>query len=696
MTSAPALGSMCKCHQSELHIDDINQEWLLMWGAKDLRDAGHLVDVTLIAEGKKLKPCHRVVLAASSPYFRAMFSNNMMEQNLDEVKLQNVEFSSINAIVDYLYTSKIVINDDNVQSIFTCCSMLQVLGLHGKCKRYIMSRLSLYNCIDVYCFAKSLGSIELQIESFRFVASRFCDFVKTKDFVELDKESLVDIISSDDLLVEKEETVYEAALRWLSHDIQNRSFMISEILSYIRMPLLCHDYMNECIVKEDALMNEPQLKEQVHATAMYKSIKTMWDQNEKKKLSTTREDVKSNSLTQSTTDSTVTTVTAEDKSSVKNTEKVLSDDELRFLECPFYKIRPRNCTSEVRIPLATRLRSGMKTETVLLFSNGKRTFLFDPIKHKYYHGDSSTSDATGPKSRSDRLMPVMKNAEIFATRNGTVYLLGGLEIDKEGSSSALKCKMFVFDLKRLQWSQRASYKSPRCMMGMAELAGTLFVTGGKELSIGCGVSTVSKYNYDDDAWTDFTPMPLKLYGHGCASLIDRIYIFGGKTTERKLSTDVYFLVNESNAWCRAPSLLVPRFLAGCTTFISEHGGKQTETIYIVGGVGDVGLLKSIECYSPSCDEGWNMFGDFPGGRCAQTVTIVGGKICVVGGHATERNEDGRFVSRPKFDVTQYDETSQFPKGSSENWKTIVSFIRGLQDGLFACAALKVDTTRIGK
>jgi len=42
-----------------LSPEDIQQEWLLMWGVSKLREAGHLTDVTLTVQGKKLTPCHR-------------------------------------------------------------------------------------------------------------------------------------------------------------------------------------------------------------------------------------------------------------------------------------------------------------------------------------------------------------------------------------------------------------------------------------------------------------------------------------------------------------------------------------------------------------------------------------------------------------------------------------------------------------
>lgn len=49
-----------------------------------LRENGALCDVTLVSNGKKIK-AHRVVLAACSEYFNAMFTSGLSETCKDEV-----------------------------------------------------------------------------------------------------------------------------------------------------------------------------------------------------------------------------------------------------------------------------------------------------------------------------------------------------------------------------------------------------------------------------------------------------------------------------------------------------------------------------------------------------------------------------------------------------------------------------------
>lgn len=78
---------------------------------------GQLCDVLLVADDVQLS-AHRVVLAACSHYFSAMFTSKLSESRTERILLQQIDGKTLSALVDFIYTSEIRITEDNVQVNF--------------------------------------------------------------------------------------------------------------------------------------------------------------------------------------------------------------------------------------------------------------------------------------------------------------------------------------------------------------------------------------------------------------------------------------------------------------------------------------------------------------------------------------------------------------------------------------------------
>ena len=79
------------------------------------REQGEFIDVRLKV-GEDEFPAHRIVLAANSDYFHAMFANGMKETNqeLIELKDKNISNSAFKIVMDSMYSGEINVNDENV------------------------------------------------------------------------------------------------------------------------------------------------------------------------------------------------------------------------------------------------------------------------------------------------------------------------------------------------------------------------------------------------------------------------------------------------------------------------------------------------------------------------------------------------------------------------------------------------------
>lgn len=62
---------------------------------------------------------HKNILAINSDYFDRMFTSSFKERNQDkiEINITDVSYETLKTLIDFFYTSKLVITELNVQVI---------------------------------------------------------------------------------------------------------------------------------------------------------------------------------------------------------------------------------------------------------------------------------------------------------------------------------------------------------------------------------------------------------------------------------------------------------------------------------------------------------------------------------------------------------------------------------------------------
>uniref|UniRef100_A0A2R9C6A0 Kelch like family member 26 n=1 Tax=Pan paniscus TaxID=9597 RepID=A0A2R9C6A0_PANPA len=88
----------------------------LLQGLATLRAQGQLLDVVLTIN-REAFPAHKVVLAACSDYFRAMFTGGMREASQDVIELKGVSARGLRHIIDFAYSAEVTLDLDCVQDV---------------------------------------------------------------------------------------------------------------------------------------------------------------------------------------------------------------------------------------------------------------------------------------------------------------------------------------------------------------------------------------------------------------------------------------------------------------------------------------------------------------------------------------------------------------------------------------------------
>ena len=183
-----------------------------------------LNDVTLVSnEGGEVR-AHRVILAAQSDYFKAMFR----VEKKSRIAMNNMSTETLRIVVKALYTGTLDINTDNAQDLLEAFNFLQITELSMKCEQFMTRHLDVSNCVALIKLADQLGLERLLQNSIDFIGDNFqLLFETSEEFKHLPVELFAKCIKSDRIILySKFGTVLPA--------IQREEALVKVIVNYVK------------------------------------------------------------------------------------------------------------------------------------------------------------------------------------------------------------------------------------------------------------------------------------------------------------------------------------------------------------------------------------------------------------------------------------------------------------------------------
>ncbi len=224
-------------------------------GLGDLWQGEILCDITLQTEGERIV-AHRAVLAASSPYFRAMFDGNFKEAKDDVVTLDKlgIPFEGLSVVIKSLYTLKLDITKENCDLVTMAAILLQFTKIQPLCEEFIQNNLDYKNCVQIlqFCETFSLGNLKEKVDTFILRNFTFVS-QENSEFAEINKDCLLEYMLDDDMCV-NEADLYRAVMTWIKFN-PTRIDYLTELLGHIRFYHIPLDIIKDEIAKEPLLEN---------------------------------------------------------------------------------------------------------------------------------------------------------------------------------------------------------------------------------------------------------------------------------------------------------------------------------------------------------------------------------------------------------------------------------------------------------
>ncbi|XP_078502015.1 kelch-like protein 24 [Lissotriton helveticus] len=556
--------------EEELLLTEARHPLHVLEGLNSLRLLRSFCDVVLCCGGHDF-PCHRLVLAACSSYFRAMFSNSgLAEAQQERVAINGVEPAMIGALVDYAYTAQVVINKGNVQALLAAANLLDMLAVREACCRFMAQQMDETNCVGIHCFAEAHSCLELQRQSFEYILQHFGRVCRQEEFLSLCRDKLTEIVASDDLNVSKEETVFEAVMLWVEKE-PSRKQSFEKVFEHIRLPLISPYYIHDVIESQSVVQASLQCQRLISEAKDFLLLpdrrSELFGPRTRPRRSTGTAEV-------------IVTVGGEDDKvvlrSVESFDPVTN--QWRSLSCLSFAVSKHGLV----VSGSTLYLAGGE------FPDGsasREMWRYDPCFDIWQE--------MAP-------MNVARSELGLAMLDGLVFAVGGWE--GHSRLDSVEC----YNPHTNTWHFVESMKMAVTSPAVVAHDGLLYVTGGAVLEDGDGMDLVQVYNPKVNVWTEVAPMRIARSGSAACVLRGKIYVIGGWHASTENTDKVECYDPKSNTWSMCSPMKERRYRPG----VAVVDGK----IFVLGG--EEGWDRYHDTIERYCEEtnSWEIIGEMPTSR----------------------------------------------------------------------------------
>ncbi|XP_068727085.1 kelch-like protein 20 [Montipora capricornis] len=491
----------------------------------EMRCLGELCDITLKVNGKEVR-AHRVVLAACSPYFRAMLTTAFVERDMGTISLQDCEENAVEKLVEFLYTCKLKLNESNVENVLRVAAVFQIHLVVQKCAEYLESQIGIENCLGIESLAMqySLRNLESKVKS--FITWNFVQVSRGSEFVLIPAAQLCSIVGSDRLHVKREEEVYEAVIRWYKFDKEER-IKHEATFQLVRFPCMNKEYLQNVALTDELVLDIEKWRKLVEEaiTELASPLKS------KSKAMTRRKS--------------------------PNVLYLIGELSSRI---ETFDLGNGCCRPVTSMAQNTGTAVVMKEELYVVLGGGTRVEKYDPKLNSWFQVGNGMKES---------------NCAVCESM-GSIYVIGG---GKRAKS---------FNLGTRSWSQLPSMSMRRSFHSAVGLLGKVYAIGGLTIPGDQTEASVECYNPASNRWEQVAPMKKERCRHESTVMKNKIFVVGGLDGQNTPLKSVEMYDPATNAWSFIAPLNHPRrdFGLGVVQgmmFVFAGGGTNTIECYNSSG-----------------------------------------------------------------------------------------------------------------
>uniref|UniRef100_A0A4W6EK46 Kelch-like family member 33 n=2 Tax=Lates calcarifer TaxID=8187 RepID=A0A4W6EK46_LATCA len=524
---------------------------------------------------------HRVILAASSDYFRSMFTLGMRESLQPCVTLPFLSASELEVLIGCSYSGALPLSWSCVFEITSTALQLQYQPALSLCLNFLQQEMNPNSCLDVVSFAEAYEMVQLLEVAEDFVLRQFQKVACTLKFKDLPAKQLLKYLNSHSLCVPSELIVFKAVVAWIQAKPKIRLKLAKELMKTIHFPLMTFKEFKE--VQSLNMWSDHSLVE------LYETIFEDFCSSETTSQSQCRIYLPKESLVLIGGDQ-----ISEDLGSRSISRELWFGNSLRN-HTGIKKAMEWRRLGEMPEPERFKHEVAVLKGQLYVFGGKKYYGTRDTLSSVYRYDPCQNSWESLAEMQEKRC------SFSVVVLDGKIYAIGG-HCDPEYIDSVEQ-----YCPTTNSWSFTWPLDLPLSGHVAKVLQGQIFISGGLYSDYRC---LASMFLYHPETGSTYLANMTRPRCHHCMETLgDRLYVAGGITTDEnmavvdQLACEVYNPADDS--WTAFTSLPVPH--AGAGSAVLE--GK----FYVLGGYSreDYSDTKMVHRYDPTIQR-WENMGKMPG------------------------------------------------------------------------------------
>ena len=510
-------------------------------------------------EKARLK-AHRNILSAASPFFYKALNSNMKEKIEGVIRLEETSKAIMEGVLDYIYTGYVSVSEDNVYELFAKADYFDLPALKSFLSNFILENLSLSNCVVAYYFASKYQWEQLMRGTRAYILSNFLSVAETDDFLDLSCEQVKEWISSDEIIVDAEENVFEVVLRWSERSESRKRENFRDLFRHIRFLHMSRDYLFQVI------LSHPLVRDNIECSSVVlNAMKSAFDGTEDSLFS-------------------------------QSPRKCLKTHEDVIVACGERQVFCYLPDDKVwyELPEMTHKYNSLNSSSrSVSVCHGKLYVIGvdeNPRRNLFSEG--------GPLVKVERLDPSLglwnklniPDEVVYpcaaVTMQGFLYVVG---VKTENLFQSLTVQKFNPDTN--QWHEVSSQRNPRCRSGVCAVTdgSYLYAIGGFDDQTEQHLNIVERFDPRKNTWENLPPMLERRANAGGAAIKQMLFVFGGFHQHSRDSDYVYCEVFDpaTDMWSIIPSQFTQSrptsavsFKGKIYVFTADAGSSESEKFQV--------------------------------------------------------------------------------------------------------------------